>query len=140
MQLLVLFIFLFQSIVTNPTGGTIEITVSNIKSEKGGHLSAAIFTKEYFLDNDQAILQKAIKVNASTMKMTFANVPPGEYAMAFFQDIDEDEKLSTNLIGFPKEPFGFSNNAKLRFGPPSFKDAAIRVEAGKMLKLSVKLR
>lgn len=140
MQLIIFFLVLFQSLNPNLTGGTVEITVTNIKSEKGGQLSAAIFTKEYFLKNDRAILQKAIEVNANTMKMTFTNVPPGNYAMAFFQDLDQDEKLSTNLIGYPKEPFGFSNNAKLRFGPPSFKDAAIQVEAGKTLKLVVKLR
>ena len=31
------------------------------------------------------------------------------------------------MIGIPTEPYAFSNNAPLRFGPPSFADAALSV-------------
>lgn len=36
-------------------------------------------------------------------------LPAGEYAFCIYQDINNDGRLNTNMIGIPKEPFGFSN-------------------------------
>ena len=41
--------------------------------------------------------------------------------------VNGNEKLDTNLVGIPSEPYGFSRNARGRFGPPSFDDLAIEV-------------
>jgi uncharacterized protein (DUF2141 family) len=48
--------------------------------------------------------------------------------------------LKKNIVGFPTEPIGFSNNARIRFGPPSFDDARIIVESGKTINLTIQLR
>ena len=40
----------------------------------------------------------------------------------------KNEKLDTNFFGIPKEQFGFSNNAKGRFGPPSFESASFELD------------
>ena len=47
-------------------------------------------------------------------------LPTGVYAVGIFHDLNGDGALSKNFLGMPKEPFGFSNNARARFGPPSF--------------------
>ena len=54
---------------------------------------------------------------------------PGRYAIAAFQDVDGDGVLGKGAFGLPREPFGFSNNARARFGPPSFDSAAFSVGA-----------
>ena len=56
-------------------------------------------------------------------------LPDGTYAVGVFHDVDGDEALSKNFLGIPTEPFGFSNNVRGRFGPPSFKDASISITA-----------
>lgn len=48
------------------------------------------------------------------------NLKPGKYAFKFFHDENKNERLDTNWLGIPKEGFGFSNNPRLTFGPPSF--------------------
>ncbi|GIU67462.1 DUF2141 domain-containing protein [Candidatus Phycosocius spiralis] len=35
-----------------------------------------------------------------------------------FRDTNGNQKLDTNLIGIPSEPYAFSNNAKANLGPP----------------------
>lgn len=55
-------------------------------------------------------------------------LPTGVYAVGIFHDLNGDGALSKNFLGMPKEPFGFSNNARARFGPPSFEEAAISVK------------
>jgi uncharacterized protein (DUF2141 family) len=54
-------------------------------------------------------------------------LPPGEYALSVFHDVNDDGKLERNFIGLPKEPAGLSNNLRPKFGPPRFKDAKFSV-------------
>jgi len=56
------------------------------------------------------------------------SVPPGVYAVAAVHDLNGNGRLDTNFLGMPKEPYGFSRAARGRFGPPSFEDAALRLE------------
>ena len=55
-------------------------------------------------------------------------VPPGTYAARAFQDLNGDGELQKNRIGLPTEPFGFSRDAKPRFGPPSWGRTRFEVE------------
>ena len=54
------------------------------------------------------------------------DIPFGEYAIAGFQDLDGNGVLSGNFLGIPKEPVGFSRNAKVKFGPPKWNDAVFK--------------
>jgi len=56
-------------------------------------------------------------------------MPPGRYAIAVFQDVDGDGKLARTL-GMAREPSGYSNAARSRFGPPVFDLAAFDLAAG----------
>jgi len=51
-------------------------------------------------------------------------LPSGTYAVGVFHDVDGNGALSKSFFGIPKEPFGFSNNVKGHFGPPSFMEAS----------------
>jgi len=46
-------------------------------------------------------------------------------AIGVYQDKNENGKLDKNAVGIPTEPYGFSNNPKRGFGPPTFEQAAI---------------
>ena len=54
-------------------------------------------------------------------------LPPGEYAVHVFHDLDANGEMKANFIGIPKEPTGVSRDAKGKFGPPRFKDAMFAV-------------
>jgi uncharacterized protein (DUF2141 family) len=55
-------------------------------------------------------------------------VPAGTWAVLAYQDENENGELDRNLIGIPSENYGFSRDARSKFGPPSFEDAAIAVK------------
>jgi uncharacterized protein (DUF2141 family) len=59
---------------------------------------------------------------------TFEHLPEGAYAIVAFLDLDGDGELDRGAFGIPTEPVAYGNDAKPRFGPPSF-DACV-VEAG----------
>ena len=67
---------------------------------------------------------------AGTLRVVFADVPPGAYAVAAFHDADGDGELAQNFLGMPTEGYGFSNGAVGFMGPPSFEDAAVSVAEG----------
>lgn len=54
-------------------------------------------------------------------------LPAGRYAIAALHDENSNHKLDRNMIGWPKEGFGFSNNPKVGLSPPSFDTAAMQV-------------
>lgn len=64
---------------------------------------------------------------AGQVLLIIRGLSPGQYAASTYHDLDSNSKLSTNMMGVPTEPYGFSNNARGMFGPPSFKDAAITI-------------
>ena len=62
----------------------------------------------------------------------FTCTPPyaeymGGSIIKLFLDLNGNGEMDTNFLGIPKEPFGFSNNAKGKLGPPSFDAAAFQV-------------
>lgn len=120
--------------------GRIEVQVTGIEQAKGGELSAGIFKAPNFPNVGQQFIGQEIPITASTMQVYFDNVPPGEYALAIFQDIDQNKDLKANFVGYPLEPIGFSNNVRIRFGPPRFEDAKVLVRAGQTTVLKIQLR
>jgi len=55
-------------------------------------------------------------------------VPKGTWAVLACQDENANGELDRNLVGMPKENYGFSRDARGKFGPPGFDDAAIEVK------------
>jgi uncharacterized protein (DUF2141 family) len=71
-------------------------------------------------------------VTQDKTSFVFKDVPPGRYAVSAYQDRNNNQKLDTNMVGMPTEPYGFSRDAASRFGPPTFDYAVVTVEAQSM--------
>jgi len=92
---------------------------------KEGVLHFALFDKEGFLRKPVAMA----RADKGAPLGEFRNLKPGSYALTVFQDLNGNGQLDRNLFGMPTEPFGFSNDAMGRMGPPDFDQAAIVVGA-----------
>lgn len=55
------------------------------------------------------------------------HVPPGDYAVAAIHDENSNHKLDRNMIGVPKEGFGFANNPHVGLSAPGFDRALVHV-------------
>lgn len=60
----------------------------------------------------------------------FEDVPPGRYAVVAFVDLDGDGELDRGAFGVPTEPIAYGNDARPRFGPPSFEACVVEVGPG----------
>jgi uncharacterized protein (DUF2141 family) len=113
----------------NSSGSSLVIELSGVRNSKG-HVLIALFNQANgFPDqSDKAFRKLRIPANAGTIKASFDDLPPGSYAFGVVHDENDNQKLDTGLFGIPKEGFVFSRNAMGTMGPPSFDNAAIKIE------------
>jgi uncharacterized protein (DUF2141 family) len=97
--------------------------------------SPAGFPIEFLRHATNIILIKILDTQASC---DFVNIPSGTYALAVIHDENMDGKLDTKWLGIPTEGYGFSNNAKATFGPPSFSAARFHYD-GENLDMTITL-
>lgn len=70
-----------------------------------------------------------LNVNDRKLEWSDDDLPYGNYAIAVYHDKNTNGELDTNLLGIPKEAYGFSNNARGRFGPASWSDAHFTINS-----------
>jgi uncharacterized protein (DUF2141 family) len=87
-----------------------------------------------------AFAYRAAPARDGTVVLIFEDVPAGEFVVAVLHDADANEELSFNLLGMPKEDYGFSRGARARFGPPAFEKAAVPLQEGENKTLTVNIR
>ncbi len=75
----------------------------------------------------QGIMALSGTFSRTSLMVSFSDIEPGDYAIRYFHDENNNGAMDTNLFGLPVEGFGFSNNAKVNFGPPSYQQAAFKV-------------
>jgi uncharacterized protein (DUF2141 family) len=122
--LLTMLIFLTLSLKASERG-TLKIEVNNITEKKGFIMVTVYNSSSSFMEEDEMFVGKEFKVTKTGTMLIEIELPFGDYALSFFQDLDNNNELNTNFIGIPKEPVAFSNNAKGRMGPPSFEKAKV---------------
>ncbi len=69
----------------------------------------------------------AAPAKPGSVAVSLPDIPPGRYAVQAYHDEDGDGRLRRGLFGIPAEAIGFSRDARVRLGAPSFEDAAIDV-------------
>lgn len=135
-SIMILIVFLNGILVLNAQN-TIEVEVTNFDSNKGEVFIGLYNAEKAFLENEY----KGGKVEIKNKKavFTFKDIPDGTYAVSVFHDEDGNGKLTTNVLGIPKESYGASNNAKGTLGPPKWKNAKFEVRNGELVKQKISL-
>jgi uncharacterized protein (DUF2141 family) len=95
--------------------------------------------KSEFEEERGGIVGSALMANGK-MRAVLQGVPPGRYAIKLFVDKNKNDLLDQGVLGIPKEPYGFSNDAMGMFGPPSFDDAGFDLRPGQRHAQSINLR
>lgn len=114
----------------------LEITIKGIEKVKGAILVAVYNSEESFMKKHT--LSAKQKVTGKQVTIVIEDVKSGDYAVSTFHDENDNEKLDTNFMGIPNEPYGFSNDAKGSFGPPSFEKAKVIVDGDKKLVINLR--
>src|SRR5580704_15415446 len=103
------------------------VHIDGFRNEKG-NAGITVFTSSdgWPENNDKAFMHSGHPFTGDKVT-TELPLPPGRYAIAALHDENSNHKLDKNMMGWPKEGFGFSNNPKVNLSAPSFDKAAMQV-------------
>ena len=99
------------------------IEVRNVRAAQGT-LMVAAYNSEADFNKKPAT---AMQIKATDESMTFSMCLPGgtaNVALMMFQDLNDNGKMDSNVLGIPSEPWGSSGKPS-NFGPPNWAAAAV---------------
>jgi uncharacterized protein (DUF2141 family) len=106
------------------SAATVEVHVTGVAAGKGS-VKVAVCDQARFLK--QCLYSGSAPAHEGDNTIAVRDVPAGNWAVLAFQDANGNGELDRNFIGIPSEDYGFSRDARGKFGPPSFEDAVITV-------------
>jgi uncharacterized protein (DUF2141 family) len=113
----------------------IEVSIKNIKNING-YIQIGLYNDpNVFPKVDKEFKRYYFKVSSTNMTYTIKDLSKGKYAIATYHDENSDKKCNRNMIGYPTEDFGFSNNIKVFLTAPSFDQALIELNDNKKLEI-----
>jgi uncharacterized protein (DUF2141 family) len=116
---------LCQSTVTETC--KLLVHIDGFRNQKGD-AGVTVFTSPdgWPENNDKAFMHSGHPFTGDKTTVEL-QLPAGRYAIAVIHDENSNHKLDRNMIGIPKEGFGFANNPKVTLSAPSFDKAAMQV-------------
>jgi uncharacterized protein (DUF2141 family) len=135
--LIVLFSF---SIFIPMDRGQMQLSIENIKTQRGSVLIAVFDNQADFENEDEPVYGEVIsKPSPGALEIKLPDLPYGTYAVAVYHDINDNRKLDRTRLGIPKEPYAFSNNPKAKWSPATFEDSKVKLNQEK-LQLTIELK
>jgi uncharacterized protein (DUF2141 family) len=116
----------------------LTIIVRNIKMKNT--IRIGVFrSQNTFLKDGQTFKEYVLTVadGKSSLSTVIDDLEEGEYAIALYQDLNEDKKLNRNFFGVPTEPYGVSNNIRPTFAPPSYDECKFSYFSSQTLTISL---
>jgi uncharacterized protein (DUF2141 family) len=111
---------------SDKTKGKLIVKFVGLKSNVGEVKVALCNSSNNYEDHKSPFIGQDILIDNKKAIIEFDELPFGEYAVKAFHDEDNNDDLNTNLLGIPSEDYGFSNDARGMFGPPSWDDAKFK--------------
>jgi len=116
----------------------LELEVIGINEIKG-ELGIGLYTnKEGWLKKGHEFILERVPVTANNEVIIYKGIPQGTYGISIYHDANNNGKVEKNLIGFPQEGYGFSNNLRPRFKAPAFKHAAFEVKSDTTIQIKLR--
>ncbi len=121
----------------------LQLTVTGLKDTKGQIMIGVYDNAADFPDHDKTVKRFLFRLSDKELSQVVLKINglsiDKRYALAVYHDKNANNKLDKNIFGAPTEMYGFSNNARATFGPPSFDDASI-VLSGSLTKHEIHLK
>ena len=104
---------------------TLDVVVDNVRDAQGTVRVAVCSQSRFLGDSCEHVGHAPARRGSVTVRIE--GVPPGTWAAQAFHDDNGTGKIERSFLGLPKKGLGFSNDARFRFGPPRWDDAAFRL-------------
>ena len=114
---------------------TLDVAVQDVRSARGD-----IQVDVYGPGRKRAARQR-MQATAGVTRLTVPGLAAGSYAIEVYHDENNNRRLDTGgLLGMPVEGYSFSNNARIRMGPPSFDAMRVVLPKGTRKATAMRMR
>ncbi|KAA6456196.1 DUF2141 domain-containing protein [Acidobacteria bacterium AB60] len=114
----------------NASGCTLRIHVDGFRNTRGNLGTVVFASPDGWPESPTKAFRRGpapIDPASRTAVAVWADLPPGNYAVAAIHDENSNAKLDRNMFGIPREGFGFANNPHVALSAPSFDKAEVHV-------------
>ena len=121
--------------------GGVKVDVTGLRNNNGQLVCSLWPGREGFPRDDSHILKHVwAPIKNGHGECVFAgNFPAGDYAVTLFHDENKNGKFDSNMIGYPLEGYGFSNNVVPQFRAPTFDQCKFQYAGNGSKQISVKM-
>lgn len=114
------------------------IHIHNIPTDKGNVMIALYNKPDGFMEKNKTYLNRIVPAKKGEVICEINDLVSGNYAVAVYHDPNQNGKLDKNILGIPTEYYGFSNDARGKFGPPSFNDCLVSLSKSTTIHIHLK--
>jgi len=125
----------------NAPDAGIKVDVSGFRNANG-QVRCALWPPSpgFPRDDSQILTHVAAPIRNGEGNCVFAgHFKAADYAVTLFHDEDNSGKFKSNMIGYPLEGYGFSNNVVPVFKAPSFDECKFHYDGSGWKKISIKM-
>ncbi|MBT8058354.1 MAG: DUF2141 domain-containing protein [Gammaproteobacteria bacterium] len=102
-----------------------------------GEVEVTLFSdEESWMENAAHVLREPVGDEA-WVDVLVPRLAPGDYAASVYYDQDGDGELDSGMFRIPKEPVGFSNDARGKFGPAKWDAARFTLDGDLLITVNV---
>ena len=123
-----------QAATSAPTSKGTQLVVSGVVPNSGPVRVAVFENPQGFPAHESATKKLAMESDGVALS-SHLDVASQTFAVAAYQDLNNDGVLNRSSFGIPSEPYAFSGNSGGQMGPPSFQQAAVAVAPTVQLRL-----
>lgn len=111
--------------------GSLFVLITGCKNDQGNVKIALCNSENNYTSGTEAFRGDSLLIRNRQAEIVFQDIPCGEYGIKIFHDENKDGRLTTGFLGIPVEVYGFSNNARGRFGPPPWSAVKFKFETNR---------
>jgi uncharacterized protein (DUF2141 family) len=116
----------------NTKTGSITVQLTGVENDQGPVKLCVCRSEDEYNGTVKEFCTASTELKNKKAELVFENMPYGKYSIKAFHDENVNNRLDKDFMGIPTERYGFSNNARGRFGPPSFASTAFTLSAPQM--------
>ncbi len=122
---------LSPALAAGDSAGTLTINIAGFRNDAGFAMISVVNSQKGY---DDGIHCRKFKCRIAGGRVTqlVVDLEFGEYGISIYHDENENGKIDKRMFGIPVESYGFSNNARGRFGPPGYEEVKFMFNAPAM--------
>ncbi len=120
--------YVFEHVSCTGDANEIRIIITGVK-KNAGLVTVDLYpnNEETFLRGRGRLTQVRFAAKSPMTKLCVSAPESGQFAMSAYHDENANQKFDKNAFGLPAEPWGLSNNPKVRLAPPPVEKALFDV-------------